>query len=105
MVRSTNTITWAPRGHWLADWEKQALIDCYPSHPDDGYRRVTDMMMDADMVAASPGSVYRVLSQAGALRCWEAKPGKKGKGFVPRFGWLTDRRHPPTRIGTSTCPL
>ena len=96
---------WAPRGHWLADWEKQAIIDCYPSHPDDGYRRVTYMMMDADMVAASPGSVYRVLSQAGALRRWEAKPGKKGKGFVPRSGWLTDRRGQPTRIGTSTCPV
>ena len=41
------------------------------------------MMMDADIVAASPSSVYRVLSQAGALRRWEAKPSKKGKGFVP----------------------
>ena len=31
---------WVPRDHWLEDWEKQAIIDCYPSHPDDGYRRV-----------------------------------------------------------------
>ena len=74
---------WVPRDHWLEDWEKQAIIDFYPSHPDDGYRRVTYMMMDADIVAASPSSVYRVLSQAGALRRWEAKPSKKGKGFVP----------------------
>ena len=96
---------WAPRDHWLEDWEKQAIIDFYQSHPDDGYRRVTYMMMDADIVAASPSSVYRVLSQAGALRRWEAKPSKKGKGFVPRFGWLTDRRRQPMRIGTSTCPI
>ena len=96
---------WAPRDYWLEDWEKQAIIDFYQSHPDDGYRRVTDLMMDADIVAASPGSVYRVLSQAGALRRWEAKPSKKGKGFVPRFGWLTDRRRQPMRIGTSTCPI
>ena len=41
------------------------------------------MMRDADIVAASSSSVYRVLSQAGALRRWEAKPSKKGKGFVP----------------------
>ena len=41
------------------------------------------MMMDAGIVAASPGSVYRVLSQAGAPSRWEARPGKKGKGFVP----------------------
>ena len=74
---------WVPRDHWLEDWEKQVIIDFYQSHPDDGYRRVTYMMMDADIVAASPSSVYRVLSQAGALRRWEAKPGKKGKGFVP----------------------
>ena len=57
-------------------------------------------MMDADIVAASPSLVYRVPSQAGALRCWEAKPSKKGKGFVPRSGWLTDRRSQPMRIGT-----
>ena len=63
------------------------------------------MMMDADIVASSPSSVYRVLSQAGALRRWETKPSKKGKGFVPRFGWLTDHRSQPMRIGTSTCPL
>ena len=74
---------WVPRDHWLEDWEKQAIIDFYQSHPDDGYRRVTYLMMDADIVAASPSSVYRVLSQAGALRRWEAKPSKKGKGFVP----------------------
>ena len=89
---------WVPRGHWLEDWEKQASIDFYQSHPDDGYRRVTDLMMDADIIAVSPSLVYRVLSQAGALRRWEAKPSKKGKGFMPRFGWLTDHRSQPTRI-------
>ena len=31
---------WVPRDHWLEDWEKQAIIDFYQSHPDDGYRRV-----------------------------------------------------------------
>lgn len=73
---------WVPRDHWLEDWEKQAIIDFYQAHPDDGYRRVTYMMMDADLVAVSPSSVYRVLSQAGVLRRWEVKPSKKGKGFV-----------------------
>jgi len=71
-----------PRDHWLEDWEKQAILDFYQSHPDDGYRRVTYMMMDADVVAASPSTVYRVLSQANVLRRWEVKPSKKGKGFV-----------------------
>ena len=67
--------------HWLEDWEQQAIIDFYLLPPG---RRVTDLMMDADIVAASPSSVYRVLSQAVALRRSEAKPSKKGKGFVPQ---------------------
>ena len=70
-------------GVWVQPDLRDRIVDFYPSHPDDGYRRVTDLMMDAGMVAASPSSVYRVLSQAGALRRWEAKPSKKGKGFVP----------------------
>ena len=85
---------WVPRDHWLEAWEKQAIIDFYQAHPDDGYRRVTYMMMDADRVAASPSSVYRVLSQAGVLRRWEAKPSKKGTGFVqplrPHAHWHID---------------
>ena len=83
-----------PRDHWLEDWEKQAIVDFYQCHPDDGYRRVTYMMMDADVVAASPSTVYRVLSQADVLRRWEVKPSKKGKGFAqpsaPHAHWHID---------------
>jgi transposase InsO family protein len=40
------------------------------------------MMLDDDVVAVSPASVYRVLSSAGRLdRKW-LKPSKKGTGFV-----------------------
>ena len=85
---------WIPRDHWLEDWEKQAIIDFYQAHPDDGYRRVTYMMMDADIVAVSPNSVYRALSQAGVLRRWEVKPSKKGQGFLqplsPHAHWHID---------------
>ena len=71
-----------PRDWWLEDWEKQAILDYHRQHADDGYRRLTYMMLDADVVAVSPATVYRVLSQAGRLgRRW-AKPSKKGKGFV-----------------------
>lgn len=73
---------WVPRDYWLEDWEKQAIIDFYQAHPDDGYRRVTYMLMDADRVAVSPSSVYRVLGRAGVLRRWEGNPSKKGTGFV-----------------------
>ena len=73
---------WFPRDDWLAAWEKQAIVDFHDRHPLEGYRRLTFMMLDADVVAVSPSSVYRVLKQAGRLdRKWQ-KPSKKGTGFV-----------------------
>ena len=78
--------SWVPRDHWLEDWERQAVIDYYLAHPDDGYRRVTYMMMDEDIVAASPSSVYRVLAQADVIRRWERKSSGKGKGFQQPLG-------------------
>ena len=40
------------------------------------------MMLDADIVACSPASVYRVLKAAGLLERHNTKPSSKGKGFV-----------------------
>lgn len=42
---------WIPRDHWLEDWERRAIIDYYGEHPLEGYRRLTYMMLDADVVA------------------------------------------------------
>lgn len=70
-----------PRDFWLEDWEKQAIIAFHLKNPLEGYRRLTFMMLDADIVAVSPSSVWRVLGQAGLLRKWNAKPSKKGSGF------------------------
>jgi putative transposase len=72
---------WIPRDHWLEDWEKKAIMDFYFDHRDEGYRRLTYMMTDADIVAASPSSVYRVLQEAGLLVRWNGKQTKKGTGF------------------------
>jgi transposase InsO family protein len=72
---------WIPRDSWLADWEKQAIMAYYHDHPLEGYRRLTYMMMDDDIVAVSPSSVYRVLTTAGLLRRWNRTPSKKGDGF------------------------
>ncbi len=71
-----------PRDHWLERWEKEAIVDYHEQHPLEGYRRLTYMMMDADVVAASASSVYRVLRSAGVLDRWNPKPSKKGNGFV-----------------------
>ena len=72
---------WIPRDFWLEDWEKAAIRAFYQDHPLEGYRRLTYMMLDADIVAVSPTSVYRVLKQAGWRRAWAPKPSKKGRGF------------------------
>lgn len=71
-----------PRDHWLEPWEKEAIVDYHEQYPLDGYRRLTYRMMDADVVAASPSSVYRVLRAAGVLDRWNPTPSKKGTGFV-----------------------
>lgn len=70
-----------PRDFWLEQWEKEAIIQFYGDHPLEGYRRCCYMMIDADIVAVSPATVYRVLKEADAMRRWNRKPTRKGKGF------------------------
>ena len=83
-----------PRDFWLTEAERQAIIAYYHDHSLDGYRRLTYMMMDADVVAVSPTSVYRVLSNAGLLQRFAGKPSKKGDGFEqplkPHEHWHID---------------
>ncbi len=74
--------SWIPRDNWLEEWEKKAIQDYYVLHFQDGYRRLAFMMLDEDIVAVSPSSVYRVLFEAGVMRKWNRKPSKKGTGFV-----------------------
>ena len=72
---------WVPRDFWLEDWEKREIIAFHLKNPREGYRRLTFMMLDANIVAVSPASVWRVLSRAGLLQKWNGKPSKKGTGF------------------------
>jgi putative transposase len=85
---------WIPRDDWLTDEEKQAIGEYYREHPLDGYRRLTYMMIDADVAAASPSSVYRVLRHAGLLSRWTRTASKKGTGFQhplrPHEHWHID---------------
>lgn len=71
-----------PRDFWMLEWEKQKILDFQLLYPDVGYRRLTYMLIDADVVAVSPASVWRVLGDAGRMRK-AAPPGstKKGTGF------------------------
>ncbi len=83
-----------PRDHWIDDWERQAIVDYFDRHPLEGYRRLTFMMLDEDVVAVSPATTYRVLSRAGRLDRWNRTPSKKGTGFQqplrPHEHWHTD---------------
>ena len=83
-----------PRDHWLEDWEKAAIVNYYDRHPLEGYRRLTFMMLDDDIVATSPATVYRVLKANRRLDRRKFSPSKKGTGFVqplkPHEHWHID---------------
>ena len=55
-------------------------------------------MLDADIAAVSPSSVWRVLHRAGLLRQWNGKQSKKGTGFQqppePHQHWHIDVSYP-----------
>lgn len=83
-----------PRDHWLEDWEKLSIVEFARTYPLEGYRRLAFMMLDQDVVAVSPSSVYRVLKRAGLLHSAWQKPSRKGTGFVqplaPHEHWHID---------------
>jgi putative transposase len=83
-----------PRDHWLRPAERAAILRYHETHAPEGYRRMTFMMLDADVVAVSPATVYRVLKAAGVLDRWSPKPSLKGTGFVqplvPHEHWHID---------------
>jgi hypothetical protein len=85
---------WVPRDFWMEPWEKEAIIEFHLKNPLEGYRRLTFMMLDADVVAVSPASVGRVLKQAGLLSQWKRRPSRKGTGFEqplqPHQHWHID---------------
>jgi transposase InsO family protein len=83
-----------PRDFWLEEWERQAIISFSFDNPLEGYRRLTFMMLDQDIVAISPVTCWRVLSKAGLLAKWNKKKSLKGTGFVqpllPHEHWHVD---------------
>ncbi len=83
-----------PRDFWLESWERDAIVKFALDNPLEGYRRLTFMMLDQDIVAISPTSTWRVLSKAGLLQKWNPKKSLKGTGFVqplkPHEHWHVD---------------
>jgi hypothetical protein len=83
---------WIPRDHWLEEAERQALVAFHGQFPPEGYRRLTFLMLDRDVVACSPASVYRVLKGAGLLDRHTPRPPPRARGSS----------NPCNRIGTGT---
>ena len=83
-----------PKENWLEGWEKAAIRRYYQQHPQEGYRRLAYMMLDEEVVAVSPISVYRVLSEAELLKRWAGSPSRKGTGIdqpsQPHQHWHID---------------
>jgi len=83
-----------PRQHWLEDWERAAIIEFFEDHPDLGYRRLTYMMLDEDIVAVSPSTTYNVLKSSGLLEPRFLPKSSKGQGFqqptAPHEHWHID---------------
>ena len=86
-----------PRDFWLEEEEKAKILAFHDLYPLEGYRRLAYMMLDADVVAVSPSSVYRVLKAAGKLAPRGGTPSRKGKGFEqplrPHEHWHVDVSH------------
>ena len=83
-----------PRDNWLLPTERQSILDFHAKNPLEGYRRLAFMMLDADIVAVAPSTVYRVLSEAGRLDKWVRQKSLRGSGFEqpsgPHEHWHTD---------------
>ena len=94
-----------PKSNWLLPWERQAIINYAKDHYAendfflrDGYRRITYRMLDEDIVAVSPSSVYRILKAEGLLNQWNTtKTSSRGFGFnqpmAPHQHWHTDIKY------------
>jgi len=83
---------------WIFQWEKETIIKYAKKHSNEGYRRLTYMMLDEDIVAVSPSTVYRILKKAGLLNKWNrVKTSKKGRGFTqpnkPHKHWHVDIKY------------
>ena len=83
-----------PKSHYLLEWEKERIIEYKKAHPEVGYRRLAFMMLDEDVVAAAPSTVYRVLREAGLTTRWTQGGAPAKRGFVqptrPHEQWHTD---------------
>jgi transposase InsO family protein len=79
--------------HGVLPEEKEAVIAYALSHPKEGYRRLTWMMVDEDVAYLGSSSVYRILRDADLLYRWK-RSRRSGQAppepTRPNERWHTD---------------
>jgi hypothetical protein len=56
-----------PKGHWILPEEREAILSFKRKHPSLGAKRLSFMMLDRNVVAISPSSVFRVWKAGRSL--------------------------------------
>lgn len=84
-----------PRSFWIKQEERQAIISYCRDKISEGYRRLSYMMLDADIAWVSPSTTYRVLKGAGLIQRWSGMhQSPRGSGFTqpqgPNRHWHVD---------------
>ena len=83
-----------PKYHWLTPAEQEAIITYCRERLLQGYRRLTCLMIDENIVAASCSAVYTVLRRAGLNKRWAVFREETKKGYVQPLSiheqWHTD---------------
>lgn len=82
------------RAHRLLPEESEAIRAFALRHPKVGYRKLTYMMLDQDVVAVSESAVYRMLREANLLSRWKRSSRSPGtysfRPSAPNQQWHTD---------------
>lgn len=78
--------------------ERQSILDYACSHPELRHRELAWRMLDDDVCAVSPSTVYRVLWQADLVCRWKPQTKQTGRGrpdapTTPDQPWQTDIRY------------
>lgn len=71
-----------PKSHWILPEEKTAVITFKKAHIELGYRYLTWLMIDLNIVYLSPASVLRILTEVGLNKIYHKAFVPKRKGYI-----------------------